>query len=150
MKLGKNRYLLIFLLTWGVLLIGGSLTVEGTEPRDLFVYTGILALVAPLLYYVSDKVGANAPAGKTYTVCRMGDGVPVCRVEGMWIYRGMEEKATWYLRSRKVFAFAEKEYLYRIEGEYLYRRGETKPCMMVQRDTVYSMPDQQPLYQMAE
>ena len=29
--------------------------VEGVEPRDLFVYTAILALVAPLLYYVSDK-----------------------------------------------------------------------------------------------
>ena len=150
MKLGKNRYLLIYILTWGILLIVGSLMVDDMEPGDLVVYTAILALVSPLLYYVSDKVGSNAPAGKTYTVYRMGDAEPVCRVEGMWIYRGTEDKATWYLRDNKIFAFAQKEYLYRFDKEYLYRRGESEPCMMIQRDTVYSMPDQKPLYQTVE
>lgn len=150
MNFWKNKYFLLFLGSWGVLLIASSLMAQGTDPQTVVVASGVLALVPPLLYWVSDKVGSNAPAGRTFTVHRMGDGVPVCRVEGIWIFRGMEEKATWYLRGKKVYAFAQKEYLYRIEGNELYRRGETKPCMKVVNDTVYSLPDSKPIYQTVE
>ena len=150
MNLRKNKYLLVFLAMWGILLIVGSLISEETEPMTLVISTGFISLVAPLLYLVSNKVGANAPAGKTYSVHRMGDGRVVCRVEGIWIYRGTEEKATWYMRGKKVFAFTEKEYLYRVEGEQIFRRGEEQPCMLVRGDTIYRLPDNEPLYQTAE
>lgn len=150
MDFWKNKYFLLFLGSWGVLLIASSLMAQGTDPKTIVIASGVLALVPPLLYYVSDKVGSNAPAGKSFTLHRMGDGVPVFRVEGVWIYRGMEEKATWYLRGRRVFAFAEKEYLYHIDGAQLYRRGETQPCMLIRGDTVYSLPDNEPIYQMVD
>ena len=150
MNFRKNKYFLLFLLTWGILLIVGSLVEDSSNFHTMVIASGVLALVPPLLYWVSNKVGSNAPAGKTYTVHRMGDGATVCRVEGVWIYRGMEDKATWYLRGKRVFAFTEKEYLYHMDAGRLYRRGETQPCMVVRGDTVYSLPDNQPLYQMTE
>lgn len=150
MDFRKNKYFLLFLLSWGILLIAGALMVKGVEPKMLVICTGVLALVPPVLYFISDKVGASAPAGKTYTVHSMGDGKVVCRVEGIWIYRGAEDKATWYLRGKKVFAFAEKEYLYRIEGDKIYRRGEDQPCMSIEGDTIYSLPGNEPLYQTVE
>ena len=150
MDFWKNKYFLLFLGSWGVLLIASSLMAQGTDPQTIVIASGVLALVPPLLYFVSNKVGSNAPAGKTYSVHRMGDGQVVCRVEGVWIFRGMEDKATWYLRGNKVYAFTEKEYLYRVEKSAIYRRGESEPCMVVRGDTVYTLPDNQPLYQMAE
>ena len=150
MDFWKNKYFLLFLGSWGVLLIASSLMAQGTDPQTIVIASGVLALVPPLLYYVSDKVGANAPAGKSVTLHRMGDGVPVFRVEGVWIYRGMEDKATWYMRGKRVFAFAEKEYLFLVEDGMITRRGEQEPCMTVQGDTVYSLPDKTPLYQMVE
>ncbi len=150
MKLYKNKYFLYYLGTWGVLLILGALTTDGSDPYAMVIASAVLALVVPLLILVCDRVGADAPKGKKYTVHSMEDGAVVCRVEGMWIYRGEEEKITWYLRDNKIYAFDRKEYLYRLDKEYIIRRGESEPCMMVNRDTVYSMPDQKPLYQMAE
>lgn len=147
MDFRKNKYFLGYLATWGILLIAGSLMSTEVEPRNLVIITGLLSLVTPLLYLVCNKVGANAPVGKTYTVFRMDDPAPVCRVEGPWIYRGTEDKATWYVRSKKVYAFAEKKYLYRIEGDQIYRRGESEPCMFIRNDTVYSLPDSTPIYQ---
>jgi len=146
----KNKYFLLYLLCWGILLILGGLVEDKSNFETMFVSTAVLALVAPLLLLVCNKVGADAPAGKTYKVHSMEDGSVVCRVEGVWIYRGMEEKATWYLRGRKVYSFAEKEYLYRMDADKLYRRGEEQPCMLVENDTIYSLPDNVPLYQTAE
>lgn len=150
MNFRKNKYFLLFLLSWGILLIVGSLVEEGTDFNTLFAVTGCMALVPPALYWVSNKMGSNASAGKTYTVFRMDDPAPVCRVEGIWIYRGTEEKASWYFRGKKIYAFTEKEYLYRMEGDTLYRRGEDQPCMKIEGDTVYSLPDNEPLYQTEE
>ncbi len=150
MNLRKNKYFLYYLGTWGVLLILGSLTSDGGDPYTMVLASAVLALVVPLLILVCDRVGADAPTGKSYTVHSVEDGSVVCRVDGAWIYRGEEEKVSWYLRGKKVYSFVEKEYLYRIDKEYIYRRGETEPCMMVARDTVYSMPDSRPLYQTVE
>ena len=150
MNFRKNKYFLLFLLTWGILLIVGSLVEDSSNFHTMVIASGVLALAAPLLMLVSNKVGATAPAGKTYTVYRMDDPVPVCRVEGPWIYRGAEEVATWYVRGKKIYAFAEKKYLYRMEGEFLYRRGEEQPCMKIFNDTIYSQPDNEPLYQTVE
>lgn len=150
MNLRKNKYFLMYLATWGILLILGSLTSKNTDPYTLVIATGVLALVSPLLLLVRNKVGADAPTGTTYTVHSMEDGSVVCRVEGVWIYRGTEDKATWYMRGKKVFSFAEKEYLYLVENGNIYRRGEAEPCMVVRNDTIYSHPENEPLYQTVE
>ena len=149
-NLRKNKYFLYYLATWGVLMILGSLVSDGGDPYTMVLASGVLALVVPLLILVCDRVGADAPKGKNYTVHSMEDGSVVCRVEGMWIYRGEEEKATWYIQGKKVFSFAEKGYLYRLERDGIYRRGEEQPCMFVREDTVYTLPDSRPLYQTVE
>lgn len=150
MDLRKNKYFLLFLASWGILLIASSLMVKGVDFKTIVAATGVLALVPPVLYFVSCKVGANAPAGRTCTVHSVEDGRVVCRVEGIWIYRGTEEKATWYLRGKKVFAFAEKEYLYRVEDNKIFRRGEEEPCMIVQGGAICSLPGGEPLYRTQE
>ena len=146
----KNKYFLGYLGTWGCLLILGSLVAEDMEPRSLVLTTALLALVVPLLILVCDRVGADAPKGKCYTVHRMGDGQVVCRVEGMFLYRGTEDKPTWYIQGKKVYAFSEKGYLYRMKDGKLYRRNEDAPCMEIRLDTIYSLPDGEPLYQTVE
>ena len=150
MNLLKNKYFLYYLGTWGALLILGALVSDGGDPYTMVLASAVLALVVPLLILVCDRVGADAPKGKNYTVHSMEDGSVAFRVEGLWIYRGEEEKIAWYLRGNKVYAFTEKEYLYRVEKGAIYRRGESEPCMVVRGDTVYTLPDNQPLYQMAE
>ena len=150
MNLRKNKYFLYYLGTWGVLLILGSLVSDGGDPYTMVLASAVLALVVPLLILVCDKVGADAPKGGNYTVHSIEDGSVVCRVEGMWIFRGQEEKATWYIQGKKVFSFVEKGYLYRMERDGIYRRGEKQPCMTVARDTIYRLPDNLPLYQTAE
>lgn len=149
-NLRKNKYFLAYLATWGVLMILGSLVSDGGDPYTMVLTSAVLALVVPLLILVCDKVGADAPKGKHYTVHSMEDGSVVCRVEDMWIYRGEEDKAAWYIQGRKVYSFTEKGYLYRMERDGIYRRGEKQPCMTVARDTVYRLPDNTPLYQIAE
>ncbi len=149
-NLRKNKYFLWYLATWGILMILGSLMSDGGDPYTMVLASAALALVVPLLILVCDRVGADAPKGKPYTVHSMEDGSVVCRVDGMWIYRGEEDKATWYIQGKKVYAFAEKGYLYRIERDGIYRSGETTPCMVVNGDTIYSLPDGEPLYQTVE
>ena len=150
MNLRKNKYFLGYLATWGGLLIIGALAEEGMDPYDLVIAGAVLALVTPLLLLVYDRVGAGAPGGKNYTVHSIEDGSVVCRVEDVWIYRGSEEKASWYLRGNKVFSFAEKQYLYRLQDGQVFRRGESQPCMFVREDTVYTLPDSKPIYQTVE
>lgn len=150
MNLRKNKYFLYYLGTWGVLLILGSLTSDGGDPYTMVLASAVLALVVPLLILVCDRVGADAPVGKSYTVHSVADGSQVCRVEGAWIYRGEDEKVSWYLRGKKVYSFIEKEYLYRVEGNQVFRRGDKEPCMFLRDDTVYSLPDSRPLYQTME
>ena len=146
----RNKYILSYLGAWGGLLILSSLTGETMEFQSLVLYTGILALVGPALCWVIQR--RETPKGKCYTVYRMDDPKPVCRVEGENIYPGTDENPKWYYRKGKVHAFADKPnvYLYRVEDNLIYRSGEEQPCMLIREDTVYAYPDNIPLYQTVE
>lgn len=142
----KKKLLQVFLGSWAVLifllyLTGGG---DGMSPVLQVAGTGVLAALIALLAWVALR---GERGQKNLTLCAPGGAEVLYRVEGMWIYRGWEEKASWYLKRNAVYGFASMTPLYRVKDGGLYREGEEQPFLKVERDRVTSCADGSVVYE---
>lgn len=138
----------LFVGTWAVLFIMCITMDSQLTTAQQVGYTGAMSLVAPLLYVVSERVGAAK--GKRYSVHRAGEEAILCRIEGEWICPGTDERPTHYIRKGKVFAFSQKGALYIVKDGKVCRAGEEKPFLRVEGDKVYCTVSGEVLYELRE
>ena len=143
-----KKAITLFIGMWGVLLIMCFVMDSQLTAVQQVGYTGAMSLVAPLLYIVSERVGAVK--GKRYLVHRAGEEAVLCRVEGEWICPGTDERPTHYIRKGKVFAFAQKGALYIVKDATVCRAGEETPFLRVEGDKVYCTVSGELLYELRE
>ncbi|MGN1004625.1 MAG: hypothetical protein ACI4O5_07270 [Oscillospiraceae bacterium] len=140
----KKKLALTFVGAWAVLFLATLVTDPGSLPLwEQVLITGIMACAAPLLYLVSERSDRK---GRTLTIHAAGSPEILYRVEGEWICRGMEEKATWYCKGDKIFSFQSRDPLYRVRDNRVYRAGETEPFLTVEGDKVLSCQSGQAVY----
>ena len=140
----KKKLALTFVGAWAVLFLAALVTTPGgASLPELALITGALACAAPLLYLVSERSDRK---GRTLTRCAPGSPEVLYRVEGEWICRGTEEKATWYCKGDKIYSFQSMEPLCRVKDNQVYRAGESEPFLRVEGDKVVSCPDGQAVY----
>ena len=134
--MNKKKVALAFLGSWAVLLlISQVIDTGGLSLPEQVLISGALACAVPLLCLVSAR---SERKGRMLTLCAPGSPEVLYRVEGEWIYRGMEEKASWYCKGDKIYGFASMKPLYRVKDNKVYRSGETEPFLRVEGDKVVS------------
>lgn len=138
----------LFVGTWAVLFIMCITMDSQLTTAQQVGYTGAMALVAPLLYVVSERAGGKK--GKRFSVRRAGEAEILCRIEGEWICPGTDERPTHYIRKNRVFAFDRKEALYRVEDGKVYRTGEETPFLRIEGDRVYCAASGEVRYELQE
>lgn len=145
----KRKILMVYLGTWGVLLLLSYVTdAASLDPKALILYTGILSLAAPLLYAVSEKVNRKP---KTCTLVRGVSSPEVLfRVEGEWICAGSNQIATYYIKKDRVYSFQSKTPLYRLEDRLVYRWGEEEPFLVEKDGKLWANPGGQARYELSE
>lgn len=129
-----KKFLKIFLGAWAVLIFASYVTDSELEPLVRVVGTGVLALLITLLGVVALRM----EKGKKYSLTDPASGEVLYRVEGEWIFRGDQEKATWYVKRGAVYSFDSMKPLYRIKGDKLFREGEQSPVWTVEDGKVRS------------
>ena len=139
-----KKLALTFVGAWALLFLAALVTDSGDLTLlEQALITGALACAAPLLYLVSER---SHRKGRMLTLCAPGSPEVLYRVEGEWICKGTEEKASWYCKGDKIYSFASMEPLYRVKDNKVYRSGETEPFLTVEEDKVLSCETGQTVY----
>lgn len=139
-----KKLLQVFLGSWAVLIFLVVLTdAADLGPAAQVGYTGVLALLISLLVVLATR----GERTKNVSLYAPGSAEVLYRVEGEWIYQGMEEKATWYLKRGKLYGFQSMKPLCRLKDGKITREGESEPFLRVEGDKVISCPDGQVVYE---
>lgn len=134
-----KKVLQVFLGSWAVLIFLVVFTdAGGMSPWEQVLSTGVLAALVALLAIVATR---GERKNKKYSVCAPDTGEVICRVEGEWIFKGSEEKASWYIKRGAVYGFASMKPLYRMKDGCLYREGEEKPLLKLEKDQITDCAD---------
>lgn len=139
----------LFFGMWAVLFVMCVTMDSQLTTAQQIGYTAAMALVAPLLYFVSERV-SSGKKGKRFSVHRVGEEEILCRVEGEWICPGTDERPTHYIRKGRVFAFDQKGALYSIKDDKVYRTGAEQPFLRLEGDKVRSCENGEIVYELRE
>lgn len=140
-----KKILQVFLGSWAVLIFLVVFTDAGSlSPWEQVLSTGVLAALVALLAIVATR---GERKNKRYSVCDPATGEVICRVEGDWIFKGSEEKASWYIKRGAVYGFANMKPLYRMKDGGLYREGEDQPVLKLEKDRLADCADGHTVYE---
>ena len=144
--MGIKKLLQIFLGSWAVLIFLIFLTdaQTGLSPVLQVVCTGVLAGLVTLLAVVATRGEKNK---KQYSVCDPATGQVICRVEGEWIFKGSEEKASWYIKRGAVYGFENMKPLYHIKDNKVRREGESEPFLTMEETKITACADGRVVYE---
>lgn len=136
---------MVFLGSWGVLLIVSSLTELEMSSWELVAVTGVMAVLILLLYLVAMRGSGKK---RSCTVRLIADPAVSYRVDGDWIYKGSDEGASFYIKRGGIYGFQSMKPLYTMKDGKLYRPGETEAVYRVEENKVISCQTGQPEYEM--
>lgn len=140
-----KKILQVFLGSWAVLIFLAALTdAAGLGPVEQVVCTGVLAALITLLAWVATRGEKNK---KNVSLHAPGSAEVLYRVDGMWIHKGWEEKASWYIKRGAVYGFASMTPLYRLKDNKVWKEGESEPFLSVEGDKVVSCADASVVYE---
>lgn len=138
-----KTFLKILFGTWAVLIFATYLTDPEMRPSMRVAATGVLALLVALL----SVVALRKEKAKHFSLCDPATGQVIYRVEGEWIFRGDEEKATWYCKRGAVYSFDSMKPLYRVKDKKkVCREGEKTPVWTVEDKHVVDCASGQTVY----
>ena len=141
-----KRFALLYLVPWAVFFLASLITdADGTSLAERLVVTAVLACVVPLLYAVTKRGEKNKAV---YTVYHAGSTEPVVRVDGEWIYRGADEKASWYRKKNGIHDFRSMDPVCLIRDNKVYRPDADAPFLTLDGDKVFSCPEGELLYEL--
>lgn len=139
-----KKILQVFLGSWAVLIFLVVFTDAGElSPWEQVLSTGVLAALVALLAIVATR---GERKNKKYSVCAPDTGEVICRVEGDWIFKGSEEKASWYIKRNAVYGFASMKPLYRMKDGCLYRAEEERPVLKLEKERITDCADGRTVY----
>ncbi len=142
-----KKLLQVLLGSWAVLLFLLVLTgVDSANVTQQIIATGVLAGLITLLAWVATR----GERQKNTTICTPGSAEVVCRTQGMWIHRGWEEKASWYVKRGAVYDFSSMKPLYRIHNGLITREGTQEPYLRVEGNQILSCESGEVVYEIKE
>lgn len=144
MKPDWKPILRLYLITWGILLVLSLVIGESSlSSWQQVLVTALLALAVPALYLVARWGEGKA----TFTLYRPGSPEGVYRVEGEWVYKGAEEKATYYLKKGKLYGFESMKPLCCVKDGRIVRTGESEPFLRREGDKILSCETGETVYE---
>lgn len=142
-----KKLLQVFLGSWAVLIFLAVLTNTGDlTPVEQVGYTGVLAVLIALLAVAATR----GEKKKCYYIHKPGSGEMLYRVEGEWIYKGNEEKASWYIKRNAVYGFQSMTPLCRLKDGEITREGDIVPIMRVKENKIVSCETGEEVYEIKE
>lgn len=140
----RKKLALTFVGAWALLFLAALVTDSGDlSLLEQALITGALACAAPLLYLVSERSDRK---GRQLTLCAPGSPEVLYRVEGEWICKGTEEKASWYCKRDQIYSFADRKPLCRVKDGQVYRTGEAEPFLRLEKDKIVSCQTGETVY----
>lgn len=142
-----KKLLQVFLGSWAVLIFLAVLTDKGDlTPVEQVGYTGVLAVLITLL-----AMAATRGEKKKYLyIHEPGSAEALYRVEGEWIFKGKDEKASWYIKRNAVYGFQSMTPLYRMKDGTITKEGDTAPVMRVEENKIISCESGEVIYEIRE
>lgn len=146
--MNTKKLLQIFLGSWAMLIFLTVLTDAGEEltPGAQVVCTGVLAALITLLVMLATR----GEKKKCFEIHDARSGELLYRVEGEWIYKGREEKASWYLKRGAVYSFENMTPVCRFKDGAITREGDGAPAMRVEGDRIIACATGEVIYQIRE
>lgn len=142
-----KKLLQVFLGSWAVLIFLVVLTGTGDlTPVAQVGYTGVLAVLITLLAVAATR----GEKKKHFYIHKPGSAEVLYRVEGEWIYKGSEEKASWYIKRNAVYGFQSMTPLYRMKDGEITKEGDSVPAMRMEENKIVSCETGEVIYEMKE
>ena len=140
-----KKLLQIFLGSWAILIFLVVLTDAGDlTPLAQVGCTGVLALLIALLAVAATWGERKKRSASLYAP---GSKELLYRVDGDWIHRGSEEKASWYIKRNKVYGFDNMTPICSMKDGKITREGESEPFLRVEENKIISCESGEVVYE---